>query len=696
MIALAAKVPCRGKALCRPLMGARSLLSLSAFAFFLSGCGGGGESPPLEEQSPAAICSGANSSGARQAVYVAAQGADGSGCGTTTAIACKTLQQGIDNCSAPGCAVFVRHGLYPTSATIRLREGVSVYGGCRFDGEPDRRYRTVVDAKPAAGTPAVSADSVNSPTAFDRIVVMGKDETANGTASIAMAVSNSKGLSLTRSVLVAGSGGDGGPVSPATAATAQNGGAGDTNSFTAGGQGPGGPSCDPGGAAGRGGDGSARRQNTVSSCGLFSCDCNESGGLKGSNGGATGSIPGGPGGGSGTQGNACWEGVIRQGDGGHGAIGGPGAAGNCSLQSGVASADVWGSFQRTSWLPGTGGAGGSGDVGSGGGGGPGGMCTLQTSDTRDWFPYWGRPGGGGGAGGCPGPGGVGGQQGGPSIGLMLLSSSIALDAGSVAIVGGQGGSGGQGATGGIGGAGGAGGAGGNSGSNCKEYVYPLNLGWGGLGGHGGSGGQGGAGGGGAGGNGGPSVGVALFVGSPAPADANVYPGFSAAGAGGGAGSLGGAKDCAGATGQHGVPGGVAVVFDAAHPPRNVMTPGQTLHANESLTSPDGRYLLTMQADNNLVLYAVSRGVRSYVWDTATEASQQRPGVATMQTDGNFVVYDATGQYLFPSSTDGHPGASLRVQDDGHVQVVNVDGSLLWYAPCNEPRGGIACSPSRRN
>ncbi len=675
--------------------------ALVAVVFVMAGCGGDGSGAPLrgQEPPPAAACSGANSSAARHAVYVAAQGMDDSGCGTTTAGACRTLQQGIDNCSAPGCAVFVRHGLYPTGATIKLRDGVSVYGGCRFDGEPERQYRTVVDAKPAAGTPAVSADGVNSPTAFDSIVVMGKDETAGGTASIAMAVSNSKGLTLTRSVLVAGQGGDGGPVSPATAAAAHNGGAGNPSSFTPGGQGPGGPSCDVGGAAGRGGDGSARRQNKVSSCISisFSCDCNESGGLKGSDGGATGSILGGAGGGSGTQGNACWEGVIRQGTGGPGATGSPGSPGACSPQSGVASADAWASVNGTSWLPGAGGAGGSGDVGSGGGGGgPGGMCTLRTADSGDWFPYWGQPGGGGGAGGCAGPGGPGGQQGGPSIGLVLVSSSIALDAGSMAIVGGQGGSGGQGGTGGIGGAGGTGGAGGNSGFNCTQYDANINIGWGGPGGPGSSGGQGGAGSGGAGGNGGPSIGIARVGDSPAPDASGVYPGFAAVGAGGGTGGRGGANDCSGATGVHGVPGGIAVVFDAANPPRILMAPGQILRANESLTSPDGRYQLSMQDDNNLVLYAVANNVRSAVWDTVTDASPARPGYATMQTDGNFVVYPTSGSVLFQSSTAGHLGASLRLQDDGHVQVIDVDANLLWYAPCKTPRDGIACSPSRWN
>ena len=543
---------------------ARSVLSLLVCACVLSACNGDGDGPgPGAEEPKLAVCGAAVSSAVPQAVFVSTTGSDDSGCGTTTASACKSLQQGIDNCAAPGCAVFVRHGLYATSATINLRNGISVHGSCRFDGEADHQYRTVINAAPAPGTAAVGAAGVSSPTLFDGIVVIGKDETASGSASIAMAVSNSNGLTLKRSVLVAGRGGDGAPAGQPSAGAAQGGGQGDASSFTAGGEGSGGPSCDAGGIAGRGGDGSARRQNTISGCDRFSlsCYCNEAGGLKGMEGADSGWVSAGSGGSSGTQGYACYEfPVIRHGTGGQGSTGGPGSAGACSTQLGVASADVWGSFQGVSWLPGAGGVGGSGDVGSGGGGGgPGGMCTLTTSDTREWFPYWGQPGGGGGAGGCAGPGGPGGQQGGASIALLLATSSMSLDPASLAVVGGQGGRGGPGATGGIGGAGGGGGAGGNAGTNCTQYNAIVNIGWGGPGGPGGSGGAGGAGSGGAGGNGGPSMGIALVGGSTAPGAGGIYPGIAGAGAGGGTGGSGGANNCAGVTGQGGIAGGMAVL-----------------------------------------------------------------------------------------------------------------------------------------
>jgi hypothetical protein len=53
-----------------------------------------------------------------------------------------------------------------------------------------------------------------------------------------------------------------------------------------------------------------------------------------------------------------------------------------------------------------------------------------------------------------------------------------------------------------------------------------------------------------------------------------------------------------------------------------------------------------------------------------------PGVCQMQSDGNLVCYNASGQPYWASRTDGHPGARLAVQDDGNV-VIYVDGQPIW-------------------
>jgi hypothetical protein len=90
--------------------------------------------------------------------------------------------------------------------------------------------------------------------------------------------------------------------------------------------------------------------------------------------------------------------------------------------------------------------------------------------------------------------------------------------------------------------------------------------------------------------------------------------------------------------------------------------GQSLGVNQSVTSCDGRFVLVMQGDGNLVLYQGSRAL----WATMT---QGRGGaVAAMQGDGNFVVYTAGGSALWHTFTYRYPGAWLAVQNDGNVVI----------------------------
>ncbi|MDX2012929.1 MAG: peptidoglycan DD-metalloendopeptidase family protein [Myxococcaceae bacterium] len=90
--------------------------------------------------------------------------------------------------------------------------------------------------------------------------------------------------------------------------------------------------------------------------------------------------------------------------------------------------------------------------------------------------------------------------------------------------------------------------------------------------------------------------------------------------------------------------------------------GQSIGVNQSVPSCDGRFVLVMQGDGNLVLYQGSRAL----WATMT---QGRGGaVAAMQGDGNFVVYTAGGSSLWHTHTYRYPGAWLAVQNDGNVVI----------------------------
>ncbi len=130
----------------------------------------------------------------------------------------------------------------------------------------------------------------------------------------------------------------------------------------------------------------------------------------------------------------------------------------------------------------------------------------------------GSSGGGGGAPGCGGRAGEGGAQGGPSLGLLVLSGAPRFEG--VEVFSGRGGMGGQAGAGGLGGAGGDGGPGGPRWeAECQSArsfrlltprTSPTGIRSGffsGAGGAGGLGGAGGKGGDGAPGAGGPSVGV---------------------------------------------------------------------------------------------------------------------------------------------------------------------------------------------
>jgi len=98
--------------------------------------------------------------------------------------------------------------------------------------------------------------------------------------------------------------------------------------------------------------------------------------------------------------------------------------------------------------------------------------------------------------------------------------------------------------------------------------------------------------------------------------------------------------------------------------------GATLQSGSLLASPNGRYLLVMQTDGNLVLYAQGQAL----W--ASNTHHHAGAFATMQTDGNFVIYQ--GHRAIWSSNSRH-GAS-----GSYVLFVQNDGNIVVYSPANRP------------
>jgi pimeloyl-ACP methyl ester carboxylesterase len=109
-------------------------------------------------------------------------------------------------------------------------------------------------------------------------------------------------------------------------------------------------------------------------------------------------------------------------------------------------------------------------------------------------------------------------------------------------------------------------------------------------------------------------------------------------------------------------------------PSSTLSAGERLYADQRVVSPNGAYMLLYQNDGNLVFY----GPSGPLW--ASDTIGQPPGFATMQGDGNLVVYRADGVPIWATDTSGMPGAELRVQDDGYLVLYDAGNTPMWWVP----------------
>jgi hypothetical protein len=495
-----------------------------------------------------------------------------------------------------------------------------------------------------------------------------------------MRATSSPGLTLTRTVLASGRGGDGATGATGTTGPGERGGDGLTGA--GGGQAcAAAPPSDSRGQGGQGGDGLTGSVDVTNNCYPLSkeCDCGYVNPTQsiGRMGMASAAIAGGAGGHQSSLGGwVCTKPASL--DRFRGADGGAGNPGACAAQGGPTSTDLWGSMAAPGWQAGAGGSGAAGDVGSGGGGGTSGGFCLK------WNPIQfvqGVAAGGGGGGGCGGGGGAGGKQGGASIALLLVAASVELEPQGVVLLPGPGGDGGNGGLANVGGGGGTGGAGAPSGgTDVFGYNCP------GPSGHGGLGGAGGNGAGGAGGNGGPSINLALAASATQPTGADVGTYGGTPGLGGGIGNGLQTQLCTTPDGALGVGGGAATVINFDKPPSNILSVGQRIAKGEHRVSPNGKVSLEMQTDSNLCLYEYASAFptlpRTELWCSMQDEKWINTAqYLVMQPDGNLCVYDPNNQNPSCTTADtlGHRGAYLSVDDDRHI-VVREGSVVLWSRP----------------
>ncbi len=119
---------------------------------------------------------------------------------------------------------------------------------------------------------------------------------------------------------------------------------------------------------------------------------------------------------------------------------------------------------------------------------------------------------------------------------------------------------------------------------------------------------------------------------------------------------------------------------------SILRPGDTVYSAHTM--------LVMQPDGNLVLYALNIQnipTGKALWATGTNGN---PGAwATMQTDGNLVVYKpdptfttpgSSANSLWNSATAGNPGAVAKIQDDCNFVIYKPSGTPAWDSKTYNP------------
>lgn len=121
-------------------------------------------------------------------------------------------------------------------------------------------------------------------------------------------------------------------------------------------------------------------------------------------------------------------------------------------------------------------------------------------------------------------------------------------------------------------------------------------------------------------------------------------------------------------------------------PPGQLNPGQLITSGTQVASPDGKFVLQMQSDGNLVIRAPGN---IPIGDTRTAGHDGT--IAVMQADGNFVLRAPGNIPVWASGTDGHPGAVLQVQDDGGVVLYAPGHQVLrvLFPAFLDPRNSVS-------
>ena len=100
------------------------------------------------------------------------------------------------------------------------------------------------------------------------------------------------------------------------------------------------------------------------------------------------------------------------------------------------------------------------------------------------------------------------------------------------------------------------------------------------------------------------------------------------------------------------------------PVTNHLIPGGMIGNGQLLKSSNGRFMMRMQKDGNLVVYSGSNPI----WASRTENKGCQPFRLEMQHDSNLCIYDGTGRCTWASQTHGCGRAGAWVEMQVKLQI----------------------------
>jgi hypothetical protein len=127
--------------------------------------------------------------------------------------------------------------------------------------------------------------------------------------------------------------------------------------------------------------------------------------------------------------------------------------------------------------------------------------------------------------------------------------------------------------------------------------------------------------------------------------------------------------------------------DAEGGQRAGLEAGETLNAGEYLMSPNGAYILALQAeDGNLCVYKFANGQQgAFVWGSMKYGFSNAR--LDLQTDGNLVVYDGDNKSQWSSETHPHFNSKFKnpankpvkmlLDNDGVLRLYAANGAVVW-------------------